>query len=166
MKHLLLINGTMGAGKTEVCKQLSRILNKNVYLDGDWCWNMNPFVVNDETKKMVMDNISHLLNNFISCSSLNNLIFCWVMHEQWIIDDLLSRLDLSNTLVHVFTLMPDKEVLTKRLKKDIDNGLRKEEAISKSLEYLDKYFLIRSIKIDVSSINPRQAAKIIASHIK
>ena len=82
----------MGVGKTSVCRQLNRDLENSVFLDGDWCWNATPFVVTDETKEMVMDNICHLLNNFLRCTAYQNVVFCWVMHEQSILDELLSRL--------------------------------------------------------------------------
>ena len=64
MKKLYLIGGTMGVGKTAACQALKRLLPGSVFLDGDWCWDADPFVVNDETKAMVEDNICHLLNNF------------------------------------------------------------------------------------------------------
>lgn len=66
MKVLYLIGGTMGVGKTTVCRELNARLPNSVFLDGDWCWCMDPFRVNDETKAMVMDNICHLLNNFLN----------------------------------------------------------------------------------------------------
>lgn len=94
MKRLILVGGTMGVGKTAACRELARLLARNVFLDGDWCWNMNPFVVSSETCEMVMDNIAHMLGNFLRCSVLDNIIFCWVMHEQTIIDGLISRLRL------------------------------------------------------------------------
>ena len=59
----------MGMGKTAVCRKMNYLLNNSVFLDGDWCWNADPFQVTDETKNMVMDNITHLLNNFIHCSA-------------------------------------------------------------------------------------------------
>ncbi len=31
---------------------------------------------------MVIENICFLLNNFIKCSAYENIVFCWVMHEQ------------------------------------------------------------------------------------
>ena len=62
MKTLYLIGGTMGAGKTTVCRILRDKLDRSVFLDGDWCWDMHPFQVTEETKKMVMENISFLLN--------------------------------------------------------------------------------------------------------
>ena len=86
MKKLILIGGTMGVGKTATSSLLKQKLNQSVFLDGDWCWDMHPFVVNIETKAMVMNNIVYQLNQFISCSEIENIIFCWVMHEQSIID--------------------------------------------------------------------------------
>ena len=90
-----MIGGTMGVGKTATCQYLKRLLDRCVFLDGDWCWDMSPFQVTRETKKMVMENIRFLLNNFIRCSEYENIIFCWVMHEQKIMDDILSGLDTS-----------------------------------------------------------------------
>ena len=68
MKKLYLIGGTMGIGKTTVCQWLKLKLNNSVFLDGDWCWDANPFRVTEETKQMVMQNICFLLNQFIHCS--------------------------------------------------------------------------------------------------
>ena len=41
MKTLIIVNGTMAAGKTTVCRRLAELLPANVILDGDWCWNMH-----------------------------------------------------------------------------------------------------------------------------
>ena len=65
MKKLIIINGTMGVGKTTVSERLYKSLENSFWLDGDSCWYMNPFVVNEENKKMVIENISFILNNFI-----------------------------------------------------------------------------------------------------
>ena len=48
-KKVYFIGGTMGVGKTSVCQILKRKLDKSVFLDGDWCWDAHPFVVNPET---------------------------------------------------------------------------------------------------------------------
>ena len=78
MKNLILINGTMGAGKTTVSRALQKILPDAVFLDGDWCWDADPFLVTEETKRMVMENITFLLAQFLDCSAYQNVIFCWV----------------------------------------------------------------------------------------
>ena len=53
MKTLYMIGGTMGVGKTTVCQQLKQDLPNSVFLDGDWCWDANPFQVTDETKAIL-----------------------------------------------------------------------------------------------------------------
>lgn len=75
MKNLIFINGTMGSGKTSVCRELKKLIPPSVFLDGDWCWDMEPFIVTDETKEMVTSNISFMLNSFINCSEYKNIIF-------------------------------------------------------------------------------------------
>lgn len=77
----------MGVGKSTICRLLKEKLPNSVYLDGDWCWDASPFVVTEETKEMVMQNICFLLNQFIRCSIYDHILFAWVMHEQSIIDD-------------------------------------------------------------------------------
>jgi len=89
MKTLYMIGGTMGVGKTSVCTELKHLLPRCVFLDGDWCWDADPFQVTEETKTMVLDNIGFLLRQFLRCSVYENIVFCWVMHEQSIIDVIL-----------------------------------------------------------------------------
>ena len=151
MKKLYLIGGTMGDGKTTTCQVLKTKLDKSVFLDGDWCWNMHPFVVNKETKKLVLNNICALLNNDIKCNAFENIIFCCVMHEQSIIDDLLSRLDLNDVKVIAISLVCQKEALEKRIQKDIDQGIRKPDVLARSVERLEMYQKLNTYKIDVSN---------------
>lgn len=151
MKTLYLIGGTMGVGKTAVCKQMKYLLNKSVFLDGDWCWDANPFCVTEETKSMVVDNICYLLNNFIHCSAYENIIFCWVMHRQDIIDRLLEKLDLKQCEVKVISLICDSKTLKNRLQKDIDSGIRTADIIDRSMERIPLYQGLNTIKIDTTS---------------
>lgn len=148
----------MGVGKTATCKELQRLLPANVFLDGDWCWDMTPFVVNDETKAMVVDNICHLLNGFIQCSAYENIVFCWVMHEQSIIDTIQSRLNTDDVSVRMFSLLANESALTARMHIDVQNGIRTPHDIARSLEYSGNYAAIQSEKVDVSNITAHQAA--------
>ena len=163
MKKLYMIGGTMGVGKTALCQLLKRQLNHCVFLDGDWCWDMHPFEVNEETKQMVLANIKFLLNSFIQCSVYENIIFCWVMHEQSIIDELLSAIETANCEVKVISLICREESLRERLQKDVDQGIREPEIIQRSIQRLDGYKTLNSIKLDVSDISASMAAKQIAS---
>ncbi len=85
MKKLIIINGTMGVGKSTVSKEVSHRLHNSVWLDGDWCWMMNPWNFNDENKNMVLDNICYMLTNFLKNSSFDYVIFSWVLHLESVI---------------------------------------------------------------------------------
>lgn len=165
MKRVIIINGTMGVGKTTTCRALQRILPRNVFLDGDWCWDMKPFIVNDETKKMVICNITFLLNNFIHCSEYENIIFCWVMHEQNIINEVLSKLDIGVCSVKKFSLVANEAALIDRLKKDIDAGIRTLDVIQRSINRIENYHCLNTVKIDVSNISAHQAAQVIKENL-
>ncbi len=162
MKKLYLVGGTMGVGKTTVCQQLKNILSNSVFLDGDWCWDSNPFQVTDETKEMVMDNICHMLNNFLKCSVYDNIIFCWVMHQQEIIDGILEKLDLTDCSAYSISLTCTPDVLKERLERDISNGIRTSDAIDKSISYLPLYRLLYTKRIDTTNISPGEVAEILA----
>ena len=166
MKHLILIGGPMGVGKTAACRELQKILPKNVFLDGDWCWDMKPFTVTGETKAMVQQNIAFLLNNFLRCSEYENVIFCWVMHMQEIIGEILANLDLNGVNVHAFSLVADEEALTRRIMGDVQAGVRSEDVIARSLAYLPKYAALSTQKIDTSEISAAGAAQKIAEIIR
>jgi hypothetical protein len=135
-----------------------------VFLDGDWCWDMHPFQVTEETKRMVMENICFLLNNFIRCSAYENIIFCWVMHQQAIIDDILSRLDTVNFKVHSISLICSEQTLRTRLEKDIATGIRTEDVVLRSMERIPLYGKLNTCKVDVSDITLEQAADSIFQH--
>ncbi len=64
IKKLIIINGTMGVGKTATSKELNKKLNNSVWLDDDWCWMMNPFTVNDENKNMVIKKHNLFIEEF------------------------------------------------------------------------------------------------------
>ena len=104
MKDLVFINGTMGVGKSTTCRELLSLLSPSAFLDGDWCWSMSPFVVNEETKAMVLGNAAYVLNSFLHCSAYRYVIFCWVMDEFSIVEELLRRLDMSDACFSLFTL--------------------------------------------------------------
>lgn len=150
MKNLYIISGTMGVGKTAVCQQLKKALPNSVFLDGDWCWNASPLQVTDETKGVVLDNITHVLNNFIRCSAYENIIFCWVMHEQSIIDTILKKLDLSDCRVRSISLIAGEKVVRERIASDIAKGIRTPDAMERSLARLPLYQKLNTIKIDTT----------------
>lgn len=166
LKSLVFVNGPMGVGKSSVCRQLLRLLEPGVYLDGDWCWNMNPFRVTDETRAMVLDNITFMLSRFLACPELDYVIFGWVMHRADIVKSILDRLILTDVKVYHFTLMCSEQTLCRRIEADIQAGLRDRDAVGRSLGYLPLYGDQNTVKILTDGLSPEHVAEAIATQIK
>lgn len=148
----------MGVGKTTVGQALKKQLGNCAFLDGDWCWDMDPFQVTPETKEMVMENICDLLNRFIRCSVYDNIVFCWVMHEQTIIDEILGKLPLEDCQVFPISLLCAPAELERRLQKDVADGIRREDVIGRSTERLPLYRALHTLPVDVTELTPEETA--------
>ena len=148
MKTLYLIGGTMGVGKTAVSQQLKHDLPNAVFLDGDWCWDASPFQVTEETRAMVTENICYLLNQFLHCPAYENVIFCWVMHQQAIIDSILERLDTAGCKVKCISLLADEATLRQRLTADVERGVRTADVIDRSVARIPLYQELNTLKVD------------------
>ena len=119
---------------------------------------MNPFVATEENKRMVEDNITHLLGNFLKNPNFDFVIFSWIIHKEFIYKILLDKLKSFNFELIKITLMCSEFELLKKLKEN----KRSDEEIKKSLEYLNYYSELDSIKIDTSDISvPEIVEKII-----
>ncbi len=162
MKNLYIIGGPMGVGKTATGQNLKAKLPNSVFLDGDWCWDMHPFQITEETKDMVIENICYMLNNFIKCSAFDNIIFCWVLHQQNIIDRILSELNTAECRCVILSLVCSEEVLEKRLRGDIAKGYRSIDVIERSKKRIPMYDAVNSIKIDTSEKTIQEITEIIS----
>lgn len=162
MKKLYIIGGAMGVGKTSVGQELKYMLENSVFLDGDWCWDSDPFLVNEENKKMVLENICFLLNQFIKCPGYKNVIFTWVMDHQSIIESILKCLDLEDIDIKIISLTGNPETIKERLEKDIATGIRKDDVVKRSIARLPLYQKLNTIKINTDGKSIEDIAKEIA----
>lgn len=149
MKKLIIINGVPGAGKTTVCRELHKSILNSVWLDGDWCWMMNPFVINEENKRMVEANITFLLKNYLNNSSYKYVIFNWVIGNEKIFETILDKLDDLEFQLYKISLISSPKVLRQRM---IEDG-RTEEQIENSISKLKLYEDMNTLKIDTTNMN-------------
>ncbi len=161
MKKLIMINGTMGSGKTATSRELQKLLAAD-WLDGDWCWIPQALCLTEEKKTLALDNIGLLLRYELRHGERDTLIFCWVMHRQEIIDAVMSRLEGLLFEPHFFTLLPDETTLRSRLQGDVDRGLREPVIIGRAINHLPGFAAERTVKIDNSRLTPRETAEAIA----
>ena len=168
-KNLIFIGGTMGVGKTTLSTELLKKLDKSVMLDGDWCWFQGNWNFCEENRKMVIDNIAYLLNNFLKNPNFENIIFCWVMHQQSIINDILQKLNYEYNFYN-FSLIADENTIRERLKNRIGENFNIDEfekSVKNSMDRIKCYDKVDSIKIDVSDIKfVEESLKILMNYIK
>jgi broad-specificity NMP kinase len=165
MKELIIVNGTMGVGKSTVSQIISDKLKPSVFLDGDWCWKMNPWVFTEENKKMVLDNITYLLNAYLTNSGFHYIIFCWVMHQESILHQILSRLKTDHEL-STFSLVCSEAALRIHIMNDVKKGTRTIGQLKGSFSRMKLYDAMNTTKIDVSTITASQAADKIIDCVK
>ena len=108
---------------------------------------------------MVLDNICYLLGSFLRQPEYRNIVFCWVMHEQSIIDEIINRLDLWDCRVVCVSLMAGEDVLRARLEADVAAGLRESDVICRSIARLPLYGRLDTIKVDTDGKTPEEVAR-------
>lgn len=162
MKRLYVLCGAMGVGKSATARALRDRLPDCALLDGDWCWDMHPFCVTETTKRVVLDNICYVLNNFLTCGAFENVVFCWVMHRREILDGILARLRTQGWAVHVVALICTREALAARHAVDVATGRRDAGNLERAFAYLPLYTEMGLPLCDVSVCTPAEAAARIA----
>lgn len=158
-RNLFIITGTMGSGKTTVSRALQKKLPSCVFFDGDWAWDTRPWMDTEEIRKIALDNITYVLKNFIQCPSFQNIIFCWVLDQEMVLDSLLAALPLHKVRIIPVTLIPEISVLTRHLQNDIAAGLRQEDSIPRSVQRLPRYQHLKRHKIRCKNKTPDEIAQ-------
>jgi len=105
-----------------------------------------------------------MLNNYLNNSNFEYVIFCWVIPEESILEDILSELP-SNYELHKFTLTCDTETLKYRLLNDSARQIS-EQTINQSISFIPKYNLMDTTKIDSTDKNINEIVEILISKIQ
>ena len=116
----------------------------------------------DQVLNLVLQNISDLLRRFLNHSSLKYVVFCWVMHEQRIINSIIEKLDTKNCTVHCISLIVNEKCLRDRLSNDIEKGIRTADILERSIARIPLYQALSTIKIDTNN----KTVAMIADEIK
>ena len=157
-KRLILVGGPMGVGKTALCRELKKLAAPCAFLDGDWCWDMEPFQVTEETKALVQANIATLLGRYLACGAYQNVVFCWVLHQRETVEALLSSLPLEGVEVTWVSLVAGEDTLRQRIGKDVAAGLRTWDVLDRSLERLSHYQGLGCPLLPTDGLTPAQGA--------
>lgn len=160
-KKLIIVNGPPGIGKTTTCKKLHQLLQRSVWLDGDWCWMSNPWTVTEETKRMAENNMAFLLNSFLSCSEYDFILYSWIFRSDEVFRKILDKLQSNDFLLYKYTLTCSQNVFLKRLE---DAG-RDKRQFSMCIESLYQCESTESENIDTTYSSGEEVARTLQDKI-
>ena len=84
--------------------------------------------------------------------------FCWVMHEQSIIDEITAALDTSRCRMVKISLLADEPTLRHRLSSDIAQGIRAADSVDRSVARIHTYQALDAIKIETGNQTVQEIA--------
>lgn len=114
MKKLILLSGSPCVGKTTVGQYLFEQYENSAYLDGDWCWCVNPFSVTDPRLRNGDRSMSFVLSNYLS-SGFEYVIFTSVvLTDTGIREGILRDITAKDYEVVSFTLTCSEATLVRR----------------------------------------------------
>ncbi len=159
MKRLIIINGTMGVGKSSVGQSLNKSIPNSAFIDGDWCCKFNA-PLTDEIKNLYIENITSLLNNYLLNREVKDVIFCWVIHKNELLRKIIQNINLNKINGFVITLQADNISLTDRIIERCNYEDRDDSELKRSLYYQKNYYKnMPSYKIDTSNMSIDDVAK-------
>ena len=160
MPKLIIINGAPSVGKSTVSRLVFARLRNSAFLDGDDVWQINPFEVTDRTKAIVERNIPFVLRGYFE-AGYDYVILAWVMHQQAIIDWLLSQLRDLDLEVGVFTLVAEEAAAQARWRRSAGQQGTSEVVSDRLRQSLE----LNTTKIDTTHLTPERVAEAILAAI-
>ena len=77
--------------------------------------------------------------------------FCWVMHEQPIIDEITAALDTSRCRMVKISQLADEPTLRHRVSSDVAQGIRAADSVDRSVARIHMYQALDTIKIEAGN---------------
>ena len=136
---VMILNGPMGVGKTTVGRYIADRNPGTALIDGDWCMDLHPFVGNAETRAMAVDNILHMVGNYMRCSACSMVVLVWLIDDPQVCRQIMEGLSALQAEVKYVTLVCDEESLVRRWKNDHDCEWRTDEWLEASLKSLPRF---------------------------
>ena len=112
---IIIINGSLGVGKSSVAEELHWKFDKSVHLDGDYIGDVHPFEIYDEVRLDHLYRTLALLIGFHQQNGYHSFVINYVFESP---DSLQTLMDLLRPLdpsIHTYWLTCDEEEQAKRI---------------------------------------------------
>jgi len=168
---IVIINGPLGVGKTEVSWQLLTRFERAVMLDGDYIGAVHPFRIYDEQRIEYLYQTMHHLAAWHSAHGYHDLIVNYVFETPESLAQLRQLLSDLGEEIHVFRLTCTEEQAARRLAGRTPDPQRLETEISRfrELSAIQSAAAMRGdlgFEIDTSELSAEAAAEVIWRNIQ
>ncbi len=161
---VIILNGPMGVGKTTVGKYIAEHNPGTAFIDGDWCMDIHPFVGNNETRAMAVDNILYMIGNYQKCSECSMVVLVWLMDDPNVVKQISDGIKNLNAQPMLYTLICGQEELIRRWEKDTQCEWRTDEWLNISLKSFSSFVSMENI-IDTDGLSVEHIAEMISDHM-
>jgi chloramphenicol 3-O-phosphotransferase len=129
---IVIINGSLGVGKSSVGDQLHYRFDKSVHLDGDYIADVHPFQIYDEARIHHLYHTLELLIGFHQKNGYHNFVINYVFESPESLQELLDLLHPLDSSIYTFWLTCAEAEQAKRIQNRKREGLEWE--LSRFLE--------------------------------
>lgn len=155
MKKLIIVAGAAGIGKTVVCNELFKSMNGSAWLDGDWCWMVNPYPGKTAEQKIYVEKaFGYILDGYLNDPNTHTVFFSWCIHSNFMFELVTERITYTDYKLKKIALICDTEEHIRRLKADN----RREEQITNHGN-MEKYRALDAHLIDTTKLSVSDTVK-------
>jgi len=120
---IIIINGSLGVGKSSVAEELHWKFDKSVSLDGDAIGDVHPFEIYDDDRIVYLYRTLALLIDFHQKNGFPNFVMNYVFESSGSLEDLYELLRPLDSVFHTYWLTCDAEKQAQRIQHRQRNDL-------------------------------------------
>ena len=113
---IIIINGSLGVGKSSVAEQLHYKFDKSIHLDGDCIGDVQPFKIYDQVPLNHLYRTMELLIGFHQKNGYYNFVINYVFESPESLHEFLELLRPLDPSIHCYWLTCDEEEQAKRIR--------------------------------------------------
>jgi chloramphenicol 3-O-phosphotransferase len=112
---IIIINGSLGVGKSSVADELHMKFDKSVHLDGDYIGDVHPYEIYDEARIDHLYRTLQLLIGFHQQNGYHNFVINYVFESPDSLQDLLDLLRPLDPAIHTYWLTCNEKEQARRI---------------------------------------------------
>lgn len=161
---IIIINGSLGVGKSSVSEQLHWKFEKSVNLDGDHIGYVHPFDIYDNARISHLYRTFELLIGFHQENGYQNFVINYVFESPESLQELLDLLHPLDSSIHTYWLTCNPEEQEKRIRKRQRDQIEWELKRFINLQQIQTKAAQQGFigkEIDTTSLTAEETAKVI-----